>query len=301
MEKYLWLALLTCMAHAPAWGIQADTPGAGDLAHKFSQAVLKHDLFVLHQLGAQVGSNDAPLASFTRRQLEAAIQQTKNGATRLEGLHQLIRMAGPRLYEVSMAMGDPNPEMFKLRGEAAQAAADCRDVATVSAALDSATPSVRTWALLNFETRRQFQNQWQELLPKLIRLLHDPDAGFRQMAVDKLWFYPEGRLAIAEREPLETDPYVLLQMARSGSSPAFNSSLLRLLSSSDAAVRESALSFIYFNLSNKATAPMWRVGVDPEVRHRVLKLSASPLPAEREEALKALQQIDQEAARPPTQ
>jgi len=62
MEKYLWLALLTCMAHAPVWGIQANTPGAGDLAHEFSQAELKHDLFVLHQLGAQVGNNDAPRA-----------------------------------------------------------------------------------------------------------------------------------------------------------------------------------------------------------------------------------------------
>jgi hypothetical protein len=52
--------------------------------------------------------------------------------------------------------------------------------------------------------------------------------------------------------------------------------------SSDAAVRENALSFIYFKLSNKATAPTWRVGFDPEVRGHVLKLSASPLPAERE-------------------
>jgi len=252
-------------------------------------------------LGAQGVNNEAPLATFTRAQLVIAIQQTKSGATRLEGLHQLIRMAGPRLYEGSMVMGDPDPEIFKLRGEAARAAADCRDVATVSDALDSPIPSVRTWALLNFETRAQFQGQWQELLPKLIRLLRDPDPGFRQLAVDKLWFYPQGRRAIAEREPLETDPDVLLRMARSGSSPAFYGSLIRLLSSSDAAVRERTLSFIYFNLSNKATAPMWRVGLDPEVRRHVLKLSASPLQAERESALKALQQIDREAVRPPTQ
>jgi HEAT repeat protein len=251
-------------------------------------------------LSAQ-GGNDDVLATFTRAELEIAIQQTKSDATRLEGLHQLIRMAGPRLYEGSMVMGDPDPERFKLRGEAARAAADCRDVATVGAALDSPIRSVRTWALLNFETRAQFQEQWQELLPRLIRVLQDPDAGYRQMAVDALWPYPQGRRAIAERELLETDPDVLLRMARSGSSPAFYGSLIRLLSSSDAAVRESALSFIYFNLWNKATAPMWRVGFDPEVRRHVLKLSASPLPAERESALKALQQIDQEAARPQTQ
>jgi len=250
---------------------------------------------------AQGGNDDAALASFTRAQLEAAIQRTRNGATRLEGLHELIRMAGPRLYEGSMVTGDPDPEMFKLRGEAARAAAECRDVATVSDALDSPIRSVRTWALLNFGTRPEPKGQWQELLPKLVRLLYDPDAGFRQLAVDKLWFYPEGRRAIGERQPLETDPYVLLRIARSGSSPAFYSSLIRLLSSSDAAVRESALSFIYFNLSNPATAPMWRMGSDPEVRQLVLNLSASPLAVERESAMKALQQIDQQIARPATQ
>lgn len=158
--------------------------------------------------------------------------------------------------------------MFKLRREAALAAAQCRDADTVGAALDSRFPSVRTWALLNFETRGQSQSQWLELLPKLIRLLHDPDSGFRQMAVEKLFFYPEGRRAIAEQEPHELDPNVLLSMARSGSSPAFYGSLIRLLSSADAAVRESALSFIDGNLSNSATAPMWRLGFDPEVRRQ---------------------------------
>jgi hypothetical protein len=252
-------------------------------------------------LSAQNGNDDAPLARFTRAQMEIAVQQTKSGAMRLLGLHQLIRMAGPRLYEGSIIMGDPDAEMFKLRGEAARAARACRDIATVSDALDSPIPSLRTWALLNFETRIQFQSRWRELLPKLIRLLGDPDAGFRQLAVDKLWFYPEGRRAIAQREPLETDPYVLLRMARSGSTPVFYGSLHRLLSSSDAAVRERALSFIYFNLSNKATAPMWRLGFDPEVRRQVQKLSASSLPPERESALQALQQIDEAAVRPTAQ
>jgi hypothetical protein len=240
----------------------------------------------------QTGNDDVPLATFTRAQLESAIQKTKSGATRIEGLHQLIRMAGPRLYEGSMVMGDPDPEMFKLRGEAARAAAACRDVATVSNALDSSIRSVRTWGLLN----SGFQAQGQDLLPKLIRALQDPDAGYRQMAVDALWSYPEGRRAIADREPLETDPDVLLRMARSGSSPAFYRSLIRLLSSSDAAVRQGALAFIDFNLSNKSTAPMWRVGYDPELRRRVLELSASTLPEEKDAALKALHQIDQEAS-----
>ncbi len=66
-------------------------------------------------------------------------------------------------------------------------------------------------------------------MPKPVKMSSDPDSGFRQCAVDKLWFYPEGRRAIAERAPLETNPEVLL-------------SLVRLLTTSDAKIREDALS-----------------------------------------------------------
>lgn len=252
-------------------------------------------------LNAQEGDDDRVLANFTRAQLDAAIQLTNNRNTRIEGLHQLIRMAGPRLYEGSMAMGDPDTELFKLRGEAASAVAGCRDVATVGAALDSPFRSVRTWALLNFEKRPELQGPWLILLPKLLTMLSDPDAGFRQLAVDTLRFYPEGRLAFLKREPLETDPNVLLRISGSGSSPAFYRSLMRLLSSNDVAIRGCALSFINSNLSNHATAQVWRLGFNRGVRERVLTLSASTLPEERARASKALRLLDEEAARQPSQ
>ena len=70
-------------------------------------------------MSAQVGDNDGAFVKFTRPQLDAAIAQTKNEKTRLDGLHELIRMARICLYELSMAAGDPDPEVFKLRGEAA--------------------------------------------------------------------------------------------------------------------------------------------------------------------------------------
>jgi len=60
-------------------------------------------------------------------------------------LHELIRIAGLRLYEESIVAGDPDPEMFKLRGEAARAVGACRDVATVGEALDSPHRTVRLW------------------------------------------------------------------------------------------------------------------------------------------------------------
>jgi hypothetical protein len=242
--------------------------------------------------GFQAVDSDPALVKFARPQLEAAIKQTNNENSRLDGLHELIRMAGPRLYEGSIVAGDPDPEMFKLRGEAALAVETCRDVATVGKALDSPLHSVRLWAVLTFETRSGYKEAWQPLVPKLAKMLSDPDPEFRQPAVEKLWFYPEGRRAIAEHTPLETNPAVLLWIARSGSSPDFYRSLVRLLSSSDAIVRQDTLSFIYFNLWNKATAPMWRIGFNQEVYERVQVLSRSPSQRERESAEKALSQLD---------
>ena len=152
---------------------------------------------------SQVADNDPVLVKFTRPQLEAAIEETKNENTRLDGLHELIRMAGPRLYETSIVAGDRDPEMFKLRGEAALTVETCRDVDTVDKALDSPHHSVRLWALLTFETRSGHNEAWEPLVPKLVKMLSEPDPEFRQLAVDKLWFYPEARRAIAEHTPLE--------------------------------------------------------------------------------------------------
>lgn len=203
-------------------------------------------------------------------------------------------MAGLRLYEGSMVFGDPNldPELFQLRGEAAKAVAACRDMRTVEKGLDSPHRSLRLWGVMSFEIQSEYREAWQALVPKLVNMLNDPDSGIRLYTVDKLWNYPEGVRAIADREPLETDPDVLLRMARSGSSPHFYHSLLRLLSSTDTHARQAALFFIYFNLWNKATVPMWKLGFDNEVYERVQTLSRSPSQEERTSALKALSQLD---------
>lgn len=129
-------------------------------------------------------------------------------------------------------------------------------------------------------------------MPELVKMLSGPDPGVREAVVDKLWFCVEGRRAIPERTSLETNPNVLLRIARSGSSPDLYPSLVRLLSSSNAIVRRDALSFIYSNLWNKGTAPMWRLGFNEEVYERVRMLSNSPSPQERESALKALSQLN---------
>ncbi len=193
-----------------------------------------------------------------------------------------------------MVFGDPNldPELFQLRGEAAKAVAACMDMRTVEKALDSPHCSLRLWGVMSFEIGSEYREAWQALVPKLVNMLNDPDSGIRLYSVNKLWNYPEGVLAIAEHESLETSPDVLLRMAWSGSSPHFYHSLLRLLSSTDMNVREATLFFIYFNLWNEATAPMWKLGFDNDVYEGVQRLSHSPSQEERTSALKALSQLN---------
>ena len=118
-------------------------------------------------LCSQVGDNDDAFAKFTHAQLQAVIEQTKNESTRLEGLHELIRMAGLRLYEGSVVFGDPNldPELFQLRGEAAKAVAACMDIRTVEKALDSPHRSLRLWGVMSFEIRSEYREAWQVLVP----------------------------------------------------------------------------------------------------------------------------------------
>ena len=228
----------------------------------------------------------------TRPQLDAAIEKTRHESTRLEGLAQLIRMAGPRLYEGSLIFGDADPELFRLRGEAAKAAGACADIATVGKALDSPDREVRLWAVLSFDTRHEYTEAWRPLLPKLAKMLSDPDSGVRRHAVERLRDLPGGAAAIAAHAPAETDPEVLMTIAGSGTSPDLYRWLVRLLSSQDAKVREAALTFVYGNLWNPSTAAMWKLGFNQELYERVQALARSPSPGEKENARRALEQLD---------
>ena len=238
---------------------------------------------------------DDALITFTRAQLGAAEEQTRHGATRMDGLHTLIRMSGTRMYEGSVIGGDPDAERFAMRGEAAKAAWSCRDVATVGKALDSPYPSLRLWGVMGFETRSGKTEEWRPLVPKLIKMLNEPDAEWRERVVDRLWAYPEGKAALAEREQVETDPYVLRQMAHSGGNPQLYRDLLRLLASADVKVRAGALEFIASETGEKAiAAPMWRLRFDEAVYQKVKALTRSESAEEGNLARQAIAKMEEE-------
>lgn len=244
-------------------------------------------------LGSQVAENGNNFL-FTRSQLQAAIEQTKNENTRLAGLYQLIRMAGSHLYMDggSAVLTGPDPVLDQLQREAAKATWACRDLTTVDKALDSPHTRVRLWAVWSIPSLTKDMEPWLPLFPKLVKLLSDPDAGIREATIRKLIWYPGGDHAIAHHIPDETEPEILMFYAGSGTSPRLYGYLVRILSSTDDEVRKRALIFIWFNLWNPSTAPMWKLGFNQEVYDRVQILAHSPSRAEREIGLKALIELD---------
>lgn len=232
---------------------------------------------------------------FTGSQLQTAIEQTKNENTRLEALNQLIRMAGIHLYNDggSVDFLGPDPVQDQLQREAAKAAWACRDLVTVDKALDSPHTGVRLWAAWSIPgSNTEDIEPWLPLFPKLVKLLSDPNGRIREVTIRKLSRYPGGDRAVADHIPVETDPQVLMFFAGSGTSPKLYGYLVRILSSTDDKVRENALVFIWSNLWNSATAPMWKLGFNQEVYDRVHILAQSPSQTEKEIALKALIELD---------
>ncbi len=244
-------------------------------------------------LSSQVAENDTDFP-FTRSQLQAAIEQTKKENTRLEALYQLIRMAGLHLYDDggSVVLVGPDPVLDQLQREAAKAAWACRDLATVDKALDSPHTRVRLWGVWSIPSLNEDMEPWLPLFPKLVKLLSDPDARIREATIRKLNRYPGGDRAIADHIPVETEPEVLMFYAGSATSPRLYGYLVGILSSTDDKVRKRALTFIWFNLWNPSTAPMWKLGFNQEMYDRVQILAHSPSQAEREIALKALIELD---------
>jgi hypothetical protein len=228
-----------------------------------------------------------PFPTFTQAQLQAAIEKTHHELTRIDGVRELIHFAGMRLYEGSVMAADASQQLTKLRGQAAAAVWNCADVATVTRALDDADRYVRFWGLWKADLLKNAPTGPDLLLPKLKTMLHDADPGIRQAVVSRIRSYPEGPQVIAEIEPTETDPYVLIAM------DGYHVALVRSLSSHDVNIRNRTLALIWENLWNSAVPNMNKLPYDAEVHQLVLAIAATPESAEEKElALRTLAQLD---------
>ena len=105
--------------------------------------------------------------------------------------------------------------------------------------------------------------------------------------VGRIRSYPEGPEMIAEIEPTETDPYVLIAI------DGYHVALVRSLSSRDVNIRRRTLALIWGDLWNSAIPNMNKLPYDPEVHQLVLAIAATPETAEEKElALRTLAQLD---------
>jgi hypothetical protein len=228
-----------------------------------------------------------PFLAFTRAQLLDAIEKTHHESSRMDGVKKLIHFAGMRLYETATMFADSSQQLTELRGKAAGVVRSCADVPTVTRALDDGDSHVRFWGLWNSDLLKNGPTGPDLLLPKLKTMLHDPDPGIRKEVVVRIKFYPEGPQMIAEIEPTETDPYVLIAI------DGYHAALVRSLSSRDVNIRRSALALIWENLWNSAIPKMNKFPYDAEVHKLVLAISATPESTEEKElALRTLGQLD---------
>ena len=234
-----------------------------------------------------------------RRELAAAIADLDQADKRMTALAKLVTLAAPVLGTpggLIMLSGDA--EHGAMAREAAAAAGRCRDVETISKALDSSDRWLQWYAIMFFDPENKPQEAWAALLPKLKRLAIE-DGPWKDQAVDRLRGFPGGDEFVRERINLETDPYALMRLAYQPGQvnwqPAFCVQLIRLLNSADAKIRGRALGFISGTWVN---APMWQVQFDAAVVGRVARLTLSGEPGEAalaSNAMKALTQIDRPA------
>lgn len=206
----------------------------------------------------------------------------------MDGLRELIHFAGLRLYETSTVFTDSSAELTELRGKAAGVVWSCADVSTVTQALDHGDSHVRFWGLWNSDLLKNSPAGPDLLLAKLKAMLHDSDPGIRKEVVARIRPYPEGPQMIAEIEPTETDPYVLIAI------DGYHAALVRSLSNRDVNIRRSALALIWENLWNSAIPKTNKLPYDAEVHRLVLAIVAMPESAEEKElALRTLAQLDE--------
>ena len=208
--------------------------------------------------------------------INAAEAKLHVSESRMEGLAELISLAGMRMYEGSVFFLSGDKEADELRGQARNATYVCGGFNDVSAALEHSNRDVRLWGIFGFKFGHVERAAWVPLLPKLERIAKGDDADLRRHAVERLMYFPEARTFLDERIESEDFPDVLMALVYQSHVPKTNERfcglLLKLLNNNDVRTRNRALVFIG---SNPRSAPMWQIYFNTQVIDRVLGLTKS--------------------------
>jgi hypothetical protein len=146
---------------------------------------------------------------------------------------------------------------------------------------------------MSFETTFGKREPWVSLLPRLEEIAsHDASAGFRLAAIEKLGSYEQATafLATLRQSTNETEPAVLMTLLRFPESPgAWNARAVEFLSGKDEALRLLWVFYIWDNVRNPFTAPMWRIKADPKLVESLRQLELTGQKEVREYARKILE------------
>jgi len=236
-------------------------------------AFLRSIILITAAMTSLVKGADVADAIVSEKDLTNVVLQLNNPTTQMPALRKLIEFSGMFLYNdggsIRLSTGDQASD--ELRRQAAQAVHSQNNLDTVRRALSDNDLGVRLWGVMSFEFIFGKRDPWKPLLPRLEEIAsHDENSGIRREAIRKLWYYDQAAafLTSLQKSTNETDPFVLMTLLQFDSQKPesradWYARAVKYLSGQDEALRSGWLSYIVSNVSNPATAPMWRIEADP--------------------------------------
>jgi hypothetical protein len=230
-----------------------------------------------------------------------AVRQLGDPTTQMVALKRLIKFSGIFLYNdggsIYLATGDPAAD--ELRRTAARAIRSQANLDTVRRALSDGDSGVRFWGVMSFGFIFGQREPWKPLLPRLEEIAaHDEVSNIRREAIRKLWYYDEAATFLTglQESTAETDPDVLMTLLRFDSQKPeiraqWHAHAVKFLSGKDEALRLQWLEFIWGNVWNPSTAPMWRIDADPALVESLKQIQRTGSKKETDLATKILNSI----------
>ena len=242
------------------------------------------------------GETGATNSITSEMDLSNVIARLNKPDTACDARRSLIKFSGLNLYEGSWFLCTKDSKMDNLRREAAKALRSHRNIETVQQALDDEDRDVRFWGVMVFETACGRTASWEPLVPRLMKLAgEDSDAGIRGEAFRRLRSYERGRTFIhaLQESTKESEPFVLMMLFEFDSlqpdaRAKYYTRAIEFLSGTNETLRSHWLCYVYSNVSNPSTAPMWRIEAAPGLISKLKEIRRTGLPTDAETAGKAL-------------
>ena len=243
---------------------------------------------------AVAGDNDFGISS--TKDVDSLVVQLGNPGEQIPALTKLIKFAGDHLYEGSMSFNTDNPKRDDLCRYATRSLRAHHDQHLVVLALKDSDEQVRFWGVMSFETTNGLTQPWEHLLPQLETLVtHDDDENIRALAIERLRAYDKEQsfLERLQTSNNEDSPWVLMNLYDIGyPNPAFKNEFylraVHFLSSPKESQRLNWLNYIYFDVWNPSTAPMWRFESNDALVKKLKEIATSGASKERDIAQKIL-------------